>query len=326
MNEPLLSARGIQKVYRMGRTSLRVLSGCDLHVNAGEFVAIMGKSGSGKSTLLHILGALDDADGGEVFYAGEPVQMPNAAFVRFARRADAALALVQRILIILLFCWLPVAFIVFILFPLVASVFQRFVQLVPGLIGFHLVVSSYTVAVLAGLGLPLVIALFVRLFVMQFAERRRTSLRRHTFGFVFQFYHLLPELNVRENVLLARKVGRGTFAWLASGYWRAAARADTADVLQRVGLTERAKHRPNELSGGERQRVAIARALVHKPRILFADEPTGNLDAEAGASLMSLLKGLHSEGQTLVMVTHDPGIAAQADRTVILENGRLRPA
>ena len=134
MNEPLLSARGIQKIYRMGRTSLRVLSGCDLHVSAGEFVAIMGKSGSGKSTLLHILGALDDADGGEVFYAGEPVQMPSADFVRIARRADAALALVQRILIMLLLCWLPVAFIVFILFPLVAAVFPSSLQPTPGLI------------------------------------------------------------------------------------------------------------------------------------------------------------------------------------------------
>lgn len=152
-------------------------------------------------------------------------------------------------------------------------------------------------------------------------ERRRIAFRRHEFGFVFQFYHLLPELNVLENVLLARMVGGSTFTWLGQ---RRQARHDAMEILNRVGLAARLDHHPNELSGGERQRVAIARALVHRPKILFADEPTGNLDAEAGAELMLLLKELHSEGQTIVLVTHDPGIAAQADRILRLENGILR--
>ncbi|MBK9127562.1 MAG: ABC transporter ATP-binding protein [Phycisphaerales bacterium] len=157
--------------------------------------------------------------------------------------------------------------------------------------------------------------------VLSSFERRRIGLRRHAFGFVFQFYHLLPELNVLENVLVARMIGTPTLRWSAA---RQAARADALAVLTRVGLHERLRHRPSELSGGERQRVAIARALVHKPRILFADEPTGNLDAEAGASLMGLLKALHGEGQTIVMVTHDAGVASQADRILRLENGQLR--
>lgn len=152
-------------------------------------------------------------------------------------------------------------------------------------------------------------------------ERRRIALRRHDFGFVFQFYHLLPEFNVLENVLITRMIGVSTFTWPRT---KAAARRDALDILERVGLTDRLKHRPNELSGGERQRVAIARALVHQPQILLADEPTGNLDAEAGASLMQLIKTLHDEGQTIVMVTHDPGVAHQADRILLLENGRLR--
>ncbi len=154
-------------------------------------------------------------------------------------------------------------------------------------------------------------------------ERRRNWMRCHDFGFVFQFYHLLPELNVLENVLLARMIGVSTLKWLGQ---RGAARADALDVLTRVGLGERLKHRPSELSGGERQRVAMARALVHRPEILLADEPTGNLDAEAGGELMALLKGMHAEGQTVVLVTHDPGVAAQADRTLVLEGGHLRPA
>ncbi len=153
-------------------------------------------------------------------------------------------------------------------------------------------------------------------------ERRRIQVRRFAFGFVFQFYHLLPELNVLENVLIARMIGAPTLQWFGQ---RAAARADALAVIDRVGLKQRMSHRPAELSGGERQRVAIARALVHKPRILFADEPTGNLDAEAGGSLMRLLKELHTGGQTIVMVTHDAGVAAQADRILRLEDARLRP-
>jgi lipoprotein-releasing system ATP-binding protein len=155
------------------------------------------------------------------------------------------------------------------------------------------------------------------------AERRRNHLRRTVFGFVFQFYHLLPDLNVLENVLLPRMVKSTILQWSGA---RQAAHRDALDILKRVGLSARIGHKPNELSGGERQRAAIARALVHHPQILFADEPTGNLDAEAGANIMSILTQLHHEGQTIVMVTHDPGIAAYADRTLLLESGRLRPA
>ncbi|MBK9118795.1 MAG: ABC transporter ATP-binding protein [Phycisphaerales bacterium] len=151
-------------------------------------------------------------------------------------------------------------------------------------------------------------------------ERRRIEYRRRHFGFVFQFYHLLPELNVLENVVLARMIGSSSFVWPAA---RRAARTDALGILARVGLGHRLTHHPNELSGGERQRVAIARALVHRPRILFADEPTGNLDQEAGAALLQLLKGLHTEGQAIVMVTHDASVAAQADRVLLLEQGRL---
>ncbi|MBI5865306.1 MAG: ATP-binding cassette domain-containing protein [Planctomycetes bacterium] len=153
-------------------------------------------------------------------------------------------------------------------------------------------------------------------------ERTRVAYRRRRFGFVFQFYHLLPELSVLENVMLPRQVACGFFGWSRE---RVAAETDARRVLERVGLAERLNHKPAELSGGERQRVAIARALVHHPRVLLADEPTGNLDAEAGANIMRILCGLRGEGQTIVMVTHDPTIAANADRVLVLERGRLRP-
>jgi lipoprotein-releasing system ATP-binding protein len=158
--------------------------------------------------------------------------------------------------------------------------------------------------------------------VLSSYERRRIHLRRTQFGFVFQLYHLLPELSVLSNVLLARMVSASTFGWPAL---RGTARREAVEILERVGLGERLRHRPSELSGGVRQRVAIARALVHRPRVLFADEPTGNLDAESGRNILSLLSDLHREGQTIVMVTHDSGVAHHADRVLRLEGGRLSP-
>ena len=154
-------------------------------------------------------------------------------------------------------------------------------------------------------------------------ERRRIALRRREFGFVFQFYHLLPELNVLENVLLPRMVELSFVRWLTGA---AAARRDAREILKRVGLAERLTHRPNELSGGERQRVAVARALVHSPKVLLADEPTGNLDSETGERLMDMLGGFHHEGQTIVMVTHDSSVARHADRILEIRDGTLVPA
>ncbi|MFP4145257.1 MAG: ABC transporter ATP-binding protein [Phycisphaeraceae bacterium] len=142
---------------------------------------------------------------------------------------------------------------------------------------------------------------------------------RHV-GFVFQFYHLLPELTALENVLVSSMIGRSIVAW--PGH-RGAARRRAAELLERVGLGERMKHKPAKLSGGERQRVAIARALMNEPDLLLADEPTGNLDAETGGHILELFRELHAGGQTIVMVTHDVTIAAAADRRLTLERGEL---
>lgn len=155
-----------------------------------------------------------------------------------------------------------------------------------------------------------------------FAESswERDRLRNAVFGFVFQFYHLLPELNVLENVLLPGMVGTPVWGWLSR---RGELARQAMAMLQRMGLGERLKHRPNELSGGERQRVAIARALANRPQVLLADEPTGNLDAVTGREILSVLKSLNQEGQTIVMVTHDPLVAASAHRIVSLVDGRI---
>ena len=150
----------------------------------------------------------------------------------------------------------------------------------------------------------------------------RTRMRRHDIGFVFQFYHLLGELNVLENVQIAQMAGVGVLGW--AGRARQARRA-AAELLGSLGLGKRLKHRPKELSGGERQRVAVARALVNRPKVLLADEPTGNLDSKSGQEILDLLKRFNTEAeQTVVMVTHDTGLARQADRVVHLADGKLR--
>ncbi|HPP25616.1 MAG TPA: ABC transporter ATP-binding protein [Phycisphaerae bacterium] len=151
------------------------------------------------------------------------------------------------------------------------------------------------------------------------AERDR--LRNATFGFVFQFYHLLPELNVLENALIPCMVGNTVLGWMRR---RTDLRRQAAALLEQLGLGGRLRHRPNELSGGERQRVAIARALANRPRVLLADEPTGNLDAATGREIMNVLVDLNKAGQTIVMVTHDPQVAASAHRIVTLADGKIK--
>ena len=140
-------------------------------------------------------------------------------------------------------------------------------------------------------------------------------------GFVFQFYHLLPELNARENVLIAAMIGRSVFGWPGA---RDACGKRADELLDRLGLKDRARHKPGKLSGGERQRVAIARALINEPDVLLADEPTGNLDAGTGEQILDLLRQLHAGGQSIVMVTHDQRISAAADRRELLIEGQLQ--
>ena len=146
-------------------------------------------------------------------------------------------------------------------------------------------------------------------------EKTKSALRNETIGFVYQFHHLLPEFTANENVampLLIRRTKRNV------------AMQQAAELLDRVGLGARLDHKPGELSGGERQRAAVARALIARPKLVLADEPTGNLDAGNGAHVLRLMLELNQELQTsLVVVTHDQSIAAQMDRILTLENGLL---
>src|SRR5687767_12387738 len=230
--ETILRTSGLRKSFRMGESTIEVLKNVDLSVRGGEFVAIEGRSGSGKSTLLHLAGALDEPDGGSIFYNGRDI------------------------------------------------------------------------AAMSG--------------------NERSALRNTQFGFVFQFYHLLPELNVLENTLLAPMIQH---SWLGYHARKRELVARATEVLTQLGMNHRLRQSPNRLSGGERQRVAIARALMNKPRVLFADEPTGNLDAETGQQIMAVLEKLHQEqGQTIVMVTHDRTLARRADRVLVMKDGKLERA
>jgi lipoprotein-releasing system ATP-binding protein len=149
----------------------------------------------------------------------------------------------------------------------------------------------------------------------------RDALRNLQLGMIFQFYHLLPELSTLENVLVPAMIAEGfwRYCWRRAGY-----RAAAAELLNSVGLGHRLTHRPSELSGGEMQRAAIARALITRPKLLLADEPTGNLDQDTGWEIMRILRTLNREQNlTIVMVTHDRVIAEQADRIVRLVDGRI---
>ncbi|HWE03902.1 MAG TPA: ABC transporter ATP-binding protein [Tepidisphaeraceae bacterium] len=157
--------------------------------------------------------------------------------------------------------------------------------------------------------------------IVAISDRNLAKIRNREFGFVFQFYHLLPELNVLENTMLSPMIEFSTLGFRARA---ADLRKRAADLLNQLGLGHRLKHRSSQLSGGERQRVAIARALMNDPKVLFADEPTGNLDFETGRQIMAVLEDLHRrQGQTIIMVTHDRSLALKADRVLILRNGKL---
>ena len=218
--EILLRATGLTKTVSVGERSLTIIKDVDIHVNAGEFVVIMGKSGSGKSTLLGLLAALD---------------YPNSGSVELG---DQTLSNLD--------------------------------------------------------------------------EDKLAAIRQRDMGFVFQSFHLLPTLTVAENIAFPLDIARRPDA----------ARVD--ELIDAVGLGHRRDSLPSQLSGGEQQRTAVARALVSRPKIVFADEPTGNLDEQNADQVMQLLLDLRQQtGSALVVVTHDPALAEMADRVITMHDGMI---
>jgi ABC-type lipoprotein export system ATPase subunit len=216
----MIELKNITKNYMRGAEEVHALSGIDLSISGGDFIAIVGPSGSGKTTLLHILGCLDKPSGGTMTIDGETVgDLTESALVR---------------------------------------------------------------------------------------------LRRRKIGFVFQQFHLIPGLNVFDNVTLPLLFSRSPRD-----------REKIMSLIEMIGLGHRVDHHPNQLSGGEMQRVAIARAMVNDPEVLFADEPTGNLDTANSEKIFSLLESLHAQGLSIVLVTHNPDLANRAERVVELKDGRI---
>jgi putative ABC transport system ATP-binding protein len=222
-DQTLIRLRNVTKVFHTDEVETHALSGIELDVRAGEFLAISGPSGCGKSTLLSILGLLDVPSGGEYSLAGASVAQLDA--------------------------------------------------------------------------------------------EQRARVRNRQIGFIFQAFNLIGDLTVFENAELP--------LIYRDGLSKAQRREAAMHALERVGMAHRVNHYPSQLSGGQQQRVAVARALVGKPKILLADEPTGNLDSRNGDSVMELLSELHAKGSTVCMVTHDPRYSGYAQRRVSLFDGRV---
>ena len=222
MSNLILDAKNITKSFTDGKSTVDVIRGLSLQVQAGEFVSIVGSSGSGKSTLLHVLGGLDRPTSGEVFING-----------------------------------------------------TRFDTL---------------------------------------GEAERGYVRNEHLGFVYQFHHLLPEFTALENVAMPLMLRK------SSNFKEVKQQAEY--LLERVGLSHRLTHKPGELSGGERQRVALARALVAKPKLMMADEPTGNLDRKTAVKIFELLSELRKEfNMAMLIVTHDEYLAQSADAILHMQDG-----
>jgi lipoprotein-releasing system ATP-binding protein len=223
MSDVILSAKGIRKAYEKDGTSVEVLKGIDLDILPNDFITIMGPSGAGKSTFLHILGSLDSATSGEIWY----------------KEAE----------------------------------------------------------------------------VCAFNEQEQSRFRNEKIGFVFQFYHLLQDFNVVENIMLP--------LWI-KGVKPQEAKVAAEEFLEIMGLEHRRNHKPGELSGGEQQRVAIARALINKPELILADEPTGNLDRKTGREVLDYILSVRERlSAALVLVTHDPEIGALGKRQLKMVDGEL---
>ncbi|HEX2966303.1 MAG TPA: ABC transporter ATP-binding protein [Syntrophorhabdaceae bacterium] len=223
MSNPIIKVSGLKKTFHKDGQEVHVLKGIDFEADKGAFITIMGPSGAGKSTFLHIIGALDKATEGDVFFKDRNIR--------------------------------------------------------------------------------------------SFSEDEESVFRNEKIGFIFQFYHLLHDFNVIENIMMPL---------LIKGVRKEEAGKRAESFLEIVGLTHRGNHKPGELSGGEQQRVAIARALVNEPEVILADEPTGNLDRKTGHEVFEYILSVNKKlSSTLILVTHDPAVGAYGEKQYTMVDGEL---
>jgi putative ABC transport system ATP-binding protein len=216
--DSIFKLESVSKIYKMGEVGVRALIGAELNIKSGELVVVLGPSGSGKSTLLNILGGMDTATSGRVFFQDNDISKYN--------------------------------------------------------------------------------------------DNQLTLFRRKNIGFVFQFYNLMPNLTARENIELATEISDNPM--------------NIEEVLEKVGLEDRADHFPSQMSGGEQQRVAIARAVAKNPDVLLCDEPTGALDYNTGKLVLKLLRDINKEtGKTVIIITHNQPIADMASRLIKMRSGEV---
>jgi len=295
-NPVVLEARDLRKTYRLGRVPVPVLKNAAIEIRDGEWVAILGASGSGKSTLLHLLGGLDrpDRGHGEIRHRGRRVSGLRGGALNTYRNRDVGFV-----------------FQFYHLLPELSVIENAMLpRLVPGgfvVAALPLLVAMIGAAIGAALGWTLGGAVLPEADVPTAAKFAVLAGTWAVVGaaaavLIFQIVQAMAERH---------RIRHGEHA---TGVRR---------TLEEFGLGGRLQHRPSQLSGGERQRTAIARALAADPGILLADEPTGNLDAETGREILDLLQTRHRDGLTIVMVTHDPKVAAYADRIVRIEDGRV---
>lgn len=286
----MIKANNIHKNYG----DLHVLKGVDLHIKQGEIVSIVGASGAGKTTLLQILGTLDNPD----------------------RKDDSSLTINQNDILELqdkelknqkskklsnLFKFFLIAYVIFIILSWVISpdVFDIYTK----------------TAIRIILTIPLLIFGILNFIKKNKKDKGLSSFRNEQLGFIFQFHQLLPEFTALENVCIPAFIKKTS---------RIEVEKRAKELLDFLGLAHRYDHKPSELSGGEQQRVAVARALINNPKVIFADEPSGNLDSEAAENLHKLFFELRDQyGQTFVIVTHNKELADMADRKLVMVDGKI---
>lgn len=290
----MIQAKNIHKFY----DKLEVLKGVDLHIKKGEIVSIVGASGAGKTTLLQILGTLDKPD-----HNPDSSLTINGKNVLELQNVTSDNSKQERNFKIV--TWLGSLYII------VLAIFLIFFRnkIEDGMLGYVETAAMF---------LPLLSMLiyYNRYFKRKSRQDKILSdFRNLNLGFIFQFHQLLPEFTALENVCIPAHI---------AGKKPSETEAEAKKLLSFLGLSHRINHKPNELSGGEQQRVAVARALINKPDVIFADEPSGNLDTNSAENLHQLFFQLRDEfGQTFVIVTHNEELANMADRKLVMVDGLI---